>query len=1150
MFTASELTLEHVRTLWVVLASFSIAKSTWRFLEYSYHARYQHLNYASLEDFLDRPVVIFSHVLKGGRNAVLYQSLKAGTRTVRLFYHIEKGFSRYSGRRLIVCQVCERIFTENKLLVQHLNRKKCKDPEQSKKTYPASAFPNGAGSDLFTGLASVGISVPDSLRLDPSLGVYDFECKFVSVNERRGDKTIIEQELQPLSFALASNVPELASKSPYFYWSLDSGDVFENFWNTITEWGLTAGVANKRKFKPVFMKLNRKILQGYKLCDRETKGKKGRTETEQAKEYVRYLKKLKIKLNRFISQLCFLGFSSSQFDLSLIRKYLVRKISQNPKLGVLRRNNAYIMISSKEFKLLDFQRFLGPGFSLKKTVDTFAGLKKNETGKLKFPFSILREENLLERLGESAFPPRSAFTNSLTDLELSLDEYLELEAMYLQLPEPRTVLDWLRVYNVADCVPLLKSALNFTLLFRDLLGARNVFKEFTTLPSIARQLLSDGKESGAVIVLANSAESENLINSSIVGGSSIILHRACLNRSVFRDMNLGSQYYNIPGVGEFGSVVSLDSSQLYSSCYTNKPIGVGDGFFYKGEGSDFEGKLNQTMVGNFLHPKFNRTEHLVVSWYEKMIRECVSEKEGSVIGLCRSHKFLSEYNGGQITVGKYRTKVDGFCFECRLVIQYHSCYFHPHRNCAKSVLRLATPEGREAYRRSERVLKHLENDGFTVLTIRECAWLKTRKNNVAIREFESKYFAKPFCRKRSTPAEILAAVASGDFFGILNISASVPDHLRSRYDKFPPFFKKHFVDRTMLTKPMSAEADKNGLLTRPQELLIPSLRAENFGVSSAMLKYYISKGFHITAVHSAVSFLPGFPFKKLGQKLTAARIKAAKDPDFFAANTVIKLTLNSAYGSCLMNPEKFSNFSVANDKQLLRAGRDPLLKHVNLLELDGETFYEIEKFPSKLPMKYPRTIAAFLLSEAKLRVIDTAYFMMEMLGDSMLIVQSDTDNLTVVLRTRDGTLDSLVLPDKREIWEKRKSQYFPVNDSLEEYYKPAIFKVEALATGGFVGLSSKLLVMFDPGQEDSEPVKMSAKGAQRRKTGVLVARKFIEALEGAKLNVQNRGFIRKEGTVYQYRTDKSIGNACYFKRKCGVETPDGGVDFLATSSFF
>ena len=1125
-----------------------------KWLRWNYYCRFNVFSFNHLEQLFRIRFIVYSEHKKN----ILYKSKSLLIPVIKLLHlKSKKKFIEYKIESIKICDRCERLFVDGKKLASHIGSNKCKSAGFSKHVFVGKGYPFGENKELFTLLASLGISIPNSLRNLNTIATFDIETRYEKVSTLGGPNTNLDQKLIPFSYAMATN---LKGVKDYFYYSMDGGLVFDSFWKKAHWLGTIAYNENLKQFKPVFKKLLKLKLQvrlAIVFDDNSISTQWGRDKNNRLKEHFNAIEGVISRLHKFIRQLPIFGFSSSRFDMMVFAPYLVKLVAQDPKsTSIVKRGGGMLIVSTKNFKILDFQSYVGPGFTLDRIIKLFAPELK--VGKLIFPFSILSSNNLLERLNSSEFPSRDLFYNDLKREEISEDDYSKVLAFYLNMPTPRTLLAYLKLYNLHDVRPFLQAMLNFANIFKEL-TVINIYREAFTLPSIAKHILANNLDSGAIITLMNSEKTHNLISSGNRGGCSIIFHRACLSESAFPELNLPPEFYQVPGVkGKLGSVASYDCTAMYSACLLKKRVGLNDPFYYEGVDSKekkFTGELNQSLKGAFMHKSMHMSELKALAYFEKIQRE---------MGFCRNHKFITEFSGGQVSCGKLRLPVDGFCSSCRMIFSFQGCYFHPHLDCLLCKSTIKTPLGLSRMKHTKRIIKSLEEDGFQVFIVRECEFNRMKEKDPSVQKFLLKYFTPPYCKKLVTGKKLLNAVRNNTFFGLMQVGIRVPAHLREFYDRCPPFHILVDVKRSMLTEHQLKVVKESNLLTQPSTLLIPVLEAKKMTVSTDLLLFYLQKGFEVFKVYSAMSWLPGTPFLKLGEKIFSSRIKAAVDPNLAASARIWKLVGNCFFGTAMTNPEKFTKYTIiAGNSALDKALRNPLLKNivehhssstVNLEEEEVEdvdynssSYYELESQPNKMLFKYPISLAFFLLGSAKLSLLDFAYHLLNTVD--ICIVGSDTDNLLIASRSKTGNLNECVKEGQMKLWESRKAEFFTIDDSIAEYYRPLVYKLENVAHN-CLALGAKSYIMFNNDEIDSIAQKTSLKGVQNRKANNLTPRRFIQTLLGDKFVAENRGFIRKNLSVYRYVTQKIAGRQVYLKRKCGFNTEKGTVEWLSTKSFF
>ena len=84
-------------------------------------------------------------------------------------------------------------------------------------------------------------------------------------------------------------------------------------------------------------------------------------------------------------------------------------------------------------------------------------------------------------------------------------------------------------------------------------------------------------------------------------------------------------------------------------------------------------------------------------------------------------------------------------------------------------------------------------------------------------------------KKRLTEAEILNNIREGKITGFIHADFNCPEKLRARFELFPLFFKKVYIDRQDTGPIMSEYLEKMGLLKTPSLELISS----HFGLGAS-----------------------------------------------------------------------------------------------------------------------------------------------------------------------------------------------------------------------------------------------------------------------------------------------------------------------------
>ena len=146
------------------------------------------------------------------------------------------------------------------------------------------------------------------------------------------------------------------------------------------------------------------------------------------------------QLYGWMRQLPVVGFNSGQYDLNVVKQFLVpyfltvakteereerkqeeeeeeeeEKKEVNEGVGsffVIKRNNAFMRLSTDQLKFLDMTNYLAPGFGYAKYLKAYGC----EVTKGHFPYEYM---DRLERLDDTVLPPKEAFFSRLKNEGIS-----------------------------------------------------------------------------------------------------------------------------------------------------------------------------------------------------------------------------------------------------------------------------------------------------------------------------------------------------------------------------------------------------------------------------------------------------------------------------------------------------------------------------------------------------------------------------------------------------------------------------------------------------------------------------------------------------------------------------------------------------------
>ena len=146
-------------------------------------------------------------------------------------------------------------------------------------------------------------------------------------------------------------------------------------------------------------------------------------------------KKLMDQLYGWMRQLPVVWFNSGQYDLNVIKQFLVpyflsvtkteeqeeRKQEEEEKEGigsffVIKRNNTFMCLSTDQLKFLDMTNYIAPRFSNDKYLKAYGC----EVTKGHFPYEYMSR---LEKLNDTVLPPKKAFFSRLKNEGISDEDY-------------------------------------------------------------------------------------------------------------------------------------------------------------------------------------------------------------------------------------------------------------------------------------------------------------------------------------------------------------------------------------------------------------------------------------------------------------------------------------------------------------------------------------------------------------------------------------------------------------------------------------------------------------------------------------------------------------------------------------------------------
>ena len=327
------------------------------------------------------------------------------------------------------------------------------------------------------------------------------------------------------------------------------------------------------------------------------------------------------------------------------------------------------------------------------------------------------------------------------------------------------------------------------------------------------------------------------------------------------------------------------------------------------------------------------------------------------------------------------------------------------------------------------------------------------------------------------------------------------------------------------------------------------MKARKILLATPLLKWYMEHGLDVTEVYQFIEFKPKACFKSFEEKVTEARREGDQDSSKLIIADTMKLIGNSAYGSMIMDKEKFHSVKYVNERsEACSAVNQPNFK--KLTELDYELF-EIESVKKSITLDLPIYLGYFVLQYAKLRMLEFYYDCLDELIDrsDFEYIEMDTDSAYIAISGK--TLSDIVKKEKLAEYnsllygmcrdeltsEEKKKQWFP-RECCAKHKKfdtktPGLVKKEAEGDE-MVALSSKTYVL-----QNGTEVKLSCKGLSHSSLDEPLEI-YIEVMSSqVSKSGKNKGFRSRENSIFTYEQSRSGLTYFYCKREVlsdGVST--------------
>ena len=1041
-----------------------------------------------------------------------------------------KDYIKYS--KAFTCERCGKVFQKDYKLMRH--ERACE--AQVKLDYPGGVYT--PSKTVFEKLEEEGVTIPENLKYSKYFATFDIEVfypKSTTLPAKR-PKLEFNAEHTLLSVSVASNVPDYKEPKCLIVEGDQEKDGEELVKDLVTYLNEISDVAYqleearyaelrttiRERLRPdmedpeadevgfdgesgeeedegeVETNSDREFIDDdieeegasfYRCVDRErqrepvptsahrsTSSPKKRPSRVQTKA-----ERLLKELDEQLRELVVIGFHSGQYDLNVLKRFLIPHLVRNGGVQfTIKRNQCYLSLKSSKLTFLDISNFLAAGSSYAGFLKAY-GCTENKGF---FPYEWV---DSLEKLEEEQLPPHEAFHSKLKNTNITAEEYKYCQEIW-EKEGMNTMRDFLVWYNNLDVTPFIEAVEKMKAFWQA--HQIDIFN-FISLPGIAMKFeMQFLKQQGIHLSVFNSEELYNLFRENMVGGPAIIFKRYAEAEKSFIRQNPEKMCQNIVG---------YDANALYLWALSQPmPVGLYTHWQYAGE------KFQP------LYPWREADEWL--AW--------TSHQRGTTL--------RTRLNDTEKRLGDRQLPVDGFDPSTGTPYQYMGCYWHGCPSCFPPEDPHPT-RGKTYgywYEKTLQNITYLEEIGYPPVIEWGCQWLGEKREKVEIEVYLNSHFpGRQHKGKLKTETQLLDEVRNGSLFGAVEVDIHVPDELKQKFSEMTPIFKNVDISLDDIGPHMKAFAQQHECMPRPRRALIGSYRGDKILLATPLLQFYLEQGLVVTKVYQAVQWCSKPCLAPFGEFVSNARRDGDQGGSTVVAETA-KTVGNAGYGRFIMDSSR--HLDIKYEEDVNKVARTINSYWFRDVEEISEGVYELKSSKKKLKMNLPIQIGFFVYNYAKLRMLEFYYHCIDRFVDrsDFELLEMDTDSLYMALAG--DSVEELVKAELREEFETVKSSWFPRTDSPEHaaYDKrtPGLFKVEWRGDG-FVGLNSKTYYCWGP-QDKYSCKGISKRGNTITKDTYLRVLKTQESQSG-----ENRGFRVLDNKVLTYAQFRVGFSYFYPKRK-------------------
>ena len=533
--------------------------------------------------------------------------------------------------------------------------------------------------------------------------------------------------------------------------------------------------------------------------------------------------------------------------------YLLPEITKRyNKVDILKKTNAYFLISCDEFTFKDALLFSSP-----MNLSTY--LKQNNVTEEKSVFPYSKFNSVAEIRNCETFPIYEDFFSELKNENIPFSDYKKAKNEFenrKQLPEDHplkinSMIQWLEYYNLLDVVPLAEAINNS---FANFFTIFQIDPSFCcSLPKYAQICMFEEYDTEEPFCYSFDRRRSDIRclfrEQGLLGGLVNVFHRFT-DLTKDPEVPLAAQY--APNGNPYTRISFFDFNSLYLYCQLLQ--------FPSSQGIEWV-KYPRRFSKRIMTSGCSLEQ---IQWltFEQETNECLTNLAGERIII------ENAYTRGEKQIGPY--KCDGYANIDGVdhFWEYLGCFYHP--NCPYEQCQYFGGKKDIVWEKKDFFLKNLG----VLHVMRGCVWQMERKKLKNMNTPSLPLILNSW----GTQIEILAGIEYNELFGFIIADISTPDEVyeKIKWINFPPLICRDSIDESMLSPYMLSRCKKRGTKL-PQKTLIQVYNSKQLLLYTPLVRFYIKLGLRISNISKFIQYKPSHVFSKFVDKITDGRIRANKE---------------------------------------------------------------------------------------------------------------------------------------------------------------------------------------------------------------------------------------------------------------------------------